>query len=64
MQLLTGTQAGEPDAKGEVPEGTINFHIALQLAELAQMRQNLFGPGRRAKRRQKVKPPKATQDKR
>jgi len=47
-----------------VPEGTINFHIALQLAELAQMRQNLSGPGRRAKRRQKAKPPKAAQDKR
>ena len=64
MQLLTGMASGEPDAKGEVPVGTINFSIALQFAELAQMRQSLFGPGRRAKRRQKAKPPKAEQDER
>ncbi len=64
MQLLTGMEAGEPDEKGEVPEGTINFHIALQLAELAQMRQNLSGPGRRTKRKRKAKPPQAVQKKR
>jgi len=64
MQLLTGMEAGEPDEKGEVPEGTINFHIALQLAELAQMRQNLSGPGRRAKRKRKAKPPPAGPEKR
>ncbi len=64
MELLTGMQAGEPDDKGELPEGTINFQIAVQLAELAQMRQNLFGPGRRAKRRKKARPPKAAQEKR
>ncbi|MGB5207987.1 MAG: S16 family serine protease, partial [Azonexus sp.] len=64
MQLLTGMEAGEPDDKGEVPEGTINFHIALQLAELAQMRQNLSGPGRRAKRKRKAKPPQAVSEKR
>jgi lon-related putative ATP-dependent protease len=64
MQLLTGMEAGEPDAKGEVPEGTINFHIALQLAELAQMRQNLSGSGRRARRKRKAKPAKAAPEKR
>lgn len=55
MELLTGMPAGEPDEKGEVAEGTINFHIALQLAELAQMRQNLLRPGRR-RTREKAKP--------
>jgi lon-related putative ATP-dependent protease len=55
MELLTGMAAGEPDDKGEVEEGTINFQIALQLAELAQMRQNLLRPGRRATRK-KPKP--------
>ena len=50
MELLTGMQAGEPDDKGELPEGTINW-IALQLADLAQMRQNLFRPSLRARRR-------------
>ena len=64
MQLLTGMEAGEPDEKGEVPEGTINYHIALQLAELAQMRQNLSGTGRRAKRKKKAKSPQAAPEKR
>ena len=59
MELLTGMQAGEPDDKGELPEGTINFQIALQLADLAQMRQNLFRPSPRARRRKKAREPKA-----
>ncbi|HZV53418.1 MAG TPA: ATP-binding protein [Rhodocyclaceae bacterium] len=54
MELLTGMTAGEPDDKGEIPEGTINFQIAVQLAELAQMRQNYAGPKQRTKRRKKV----------
>lgn len=56
MELLTGMEAGEPDDKGEVAEGTINFHIALQLAELAQMRQNLLSPSRRVRARKKARP--------
>ena len=59
MELLTGMQAGEPDDKGGLPEGTINFQIALQLADLAQMRQNLFRPSPRARRRKKAREPKA-----
>jgi lon-related putative ATP-dependent protease len=57
MELLTGMEAGEPDDKGEVAEGTINFHIALQLAELAQMRQNLLSPSRRVRTRKKASKP-------
>ena len=44
MELLTGVAAGEPDAKGELPPDSINFLIALQLAELAQMRQDYARP--------------------
>jgi lon-related putative ATP-dependent protease len=58
MELLTGMAAGEPDEKGEVPEGTINYHIALQLAELAQMRQEMLRPAARASKRRKAKPAK------
>ena len=63
MELLTGMQAGEPDDKGELPEGTINFHIALQLAELAQMRQNLLRPTRRRRSKKKAKPKVAKPEK-
>lgn len=60
MELLTGLPAGEPDAKGELPEGTLNFHIAMQLAELAQMHQELLHPARPARAgRKKPKPAKA-----
>jgi hypothetical protein len=59
MELLTGMAAGEPDEKGEVPEGTINYHIALQLAELAQMRQELLRPAARSSKRRKAKAAKA-----
>lgn len=47
MELLTGVPAGEPDAEGEIPEGTVNFQVALQLSELAEMRQSLGGNHRR-----------------
>ncbi|HQU77940.1 MAG TPA: ATP-binding protein [Azonexus sp.] len=61
MELLTGLPAGEPDTKGEVPEGTLNFHIGLQLAELAQMHQEMLSPARHAKpRKKKAKPAKAS----
>lgn len=60
MELLTGLPAGEPDEKGEIPEGTLNYHIALQLAELAQMHQEMLHPTRpRKPRKKKVKPAKA-----
>ena len=60
MELLTGLPAGEPNEKGEVPEGTLNFHIGLQLAELAQMHQEMLHPTRpRKPRKKKAKPAKA-----
>jgi predicted ATP-dependent protease len=38
--LLTGVPAGMPNDKGEVPEGTINYLVASQIAELSVIRQN------------------------
>jgi lon-related putative ATP-dependent protease len=58
MELLTGLPAGEPNDKGELPDGTLNFHIALQLAELAQMRQEMLRPARPRKTARKKKPAK------
>ncbi len=56
MELLTGLPAGEPDEKGELPEGTLNYHIALQLAELAQMHHEMLRPARAPKSGKKAKP--------
>ena len=53
MELLTGLPAGEPDEKGEIPTDTINFRIAVQLASLAQMRQDYGRPVRQRKPRKK-----------
>ncbi|MBL8487482.1 MAG: AAA family ATPase [Rhodocyclaceae bacterium] len=60
MELLTGVPAGEPDAKGEIPEGSLNYRIAVELAELAQMRKNFLAarPKRRRRTAKGVAPPK------
>ena len=47
IALLTGVPAGEPDAQGLVPEGTINYMVAAQLAELTARRQAFAAAGRR-----------------
>ena len=39
IELLTGIPCGEPNELGEVPEGSINFRVATQLAELSALRQ-------------------------
>jgi lon-related putative ATP-dependent protease len=59
MELLTGLPAGMPDEKGEIPTGTVNFQIALQLAELAQMRQDYASPRPhpREKKKAEASPP-------
>ncbi|WP_296225781.1 Lon protease family protein [Ralstonia sp. UBA689] len=51
MECLTGVSAGEPDEKGEIPAGTINFEIAVHLAELAQMRQSLLKSSERSRKK-------------
>ena len=39
IELLTGVEAGEADADGNVPEGTINFRVAFTLARFSSLRQ-------------------------
>jgi lon-related putative ATP-dependent protease len=41
IELLTGIPAGEPNAKGDYPKGTINRMVADRLAELAEIRKEL-----------------------
>lgn len=47
IALLTGFPAGEPDAQGLVPEGTINYLVATQLAELTALRQAFAAAGQK-----------------
>lgn len=53
MELLTGVPSGKPDEKGEITVGSVNFEVAVQLAELARMRQEFVAAGRRGKSRRK-----------
>lgn len=39
IELLTGLPIGTPDEKGEVPPGSMNYLVAIQLAELSALRQ-------------------------
>jgi lon-related putative ATP-dependent protease len=39
IELLTGVPAGQANDEGLVPEGTINYLVAAQLAELSALRQ-------------------------
>jgi hypothetical protein len=39
LEILTGIPAGVPNAKGEVPVGTVNFSVAARLAQLSLLRQ-------------------------
>jgi lon-related putative ATP-dependent protease len=47
IALLTGVPAGEPDAQGLVPEGSINYLVATQLAEMSALRQAFAAAGRK-----------------
>ena len=38
MTVLTGVPAGEPDAKGVIPKGTLNHKVATVLAEMTAAR--------------------------
>ena len=39
MTVLTGIPAGEPDAKGVIPRGTLNHKVASVLAEMTAARR-------------------------
>ncbi len=45
LEVLTGLPAGEADAEGNYPEGTVNFLVSRHLDELAD-RLRRFGPAR------------------
>ena len=51
LELLTGVSAGEPDAHGEYPAGTLNHRIAARLdafaARAAELTRSAFGQGDR-----------------
>lgn len=58
LELLTGIPAGEPNDKGEIPAGSVNFQVAVQLAELARLRQS-YSRARSQPRRRRKAPAKA-----
>jgi predicted ATP-dependent protease len=39
VALLSGLPAGEPDAEGNYPEGSVNFRVSARLLELSLLRQ-------------------------
>jgi hypothetical protein len=51
LELLTGVPAGEADARGEYPAGTLNHRIAARLdafaARAAELARSAFGQGDR-----------------
>ncbi|NWG32231.1 MAG: AAA family ATPase [Rhodocyclaceae bacterium] len=54
IEILTGVPAGLPDEQGNIPPGTINYRVAVQLAEMAALRQTFaeaHGSGGRKKRK-------------
>jgi lon-related putative ATP-dependent protease len=54
IELLTGVAVGVPDSKGNLPAGTVNYLVALRLAELSLIRQ-AYGGGSRVQVKRKKK---------
>jgi len=48
IAILTGLPAGEPDARSNYPEGSVNGKVAARLAELTKIRQSFAKPSRRS----------------
>jgi predicted S18 family serine protease len=46
IELLTGLPAGEANEEGMVPQGTVNFLVAAQLADLSAVRQAFAAAGK------------------
>jgi predicted ATP-dependent protease len=40
IAIMTGLSAGEADAKGNYPKGSVNRSVAARLAELTKIRQS------------------------
>lgn len=52
IELLTGVPAGQPNAEGIIPAGSINYRVAVRLAEMSELRQE-FGAAAKKKKRKK-----------
>lgn len=52
MTVLTGVPAGEPDAKGAMPRGSLNYKVAAVLADMTAAR-HAFADGEPASRRKR-----------
>ena len=57
MALLAGLPAGEPDAQGNFPEGSVNFRVAARLMELVLVRQAYATMTVKVKKVREPKPP-------
>jgi predicted ATP-dependent protease len=55
IEILTGVPAGERDAAGQFPAGTINFRVERRLSEFAE-RTRAFGAAAPAKGRRRTGP--------
>ena len=51
ISLLTGVDAGAADERGVVPEGSINYLVATELAQMSLLRQEFGASGRRKRRK-------------
>jgi predicted ATP-dependent protease len=56
IELLTGVSAGDPNAIGELPRGSINELVRRKLAGFAAARRAFVGVGARGEKRGKWKP--------
>ena len=53
--LLSGLPAGEPDAEGHYPEGSVNFRVDARLVELSAMRQAYAGRNAKVKKVREIR---------
>ena len=60
IEILTGVPAGEADADGAYPEGTINHRVEARLAELAEAARRFARPERAEKTAQAADVPEPT----
>ena len=44
IELLTGVTAGSPDEAGNIPEGSINYLVAEQIAQMSAQRRSFNRP--------------------
>ncbi len=57
MALLSGLPAGDPNAQGDFPEGSVNFRVAARLMELVLVRQAYATMTVKVKKVREPKPP-------